>query len=405
MAVPVTTSQRLLPHRNRTAPRRQSSLRDSSFTSIEIRRRSGAQRIIQLPAPLSGYLLWLNGRENPELPIMILASFLASTPPAAGLLPWTNDQEVIRHLHIPLRGFAEFVYGEFIEHGLYGEYFRPCQPKDAKHLLLRVRWSAKSEIYRRHRKLNTTRHKVKYFAKTTPDARGMGYDFIIVPVWHQSDYNPAEHAAHTSFVKEATERHQQQWNAKTQPPQNNQKPDVRPRRRPNKPAQARSTPRQRPRSSQPVKKRQPPQSSRRPVRPTPPAQSPKMSQAEMLTRLDELRRRAWNLYCGDYKKLRLHVRDQSFSFLGRGYACTERALQLTECALSQYEADARRRAGVYRELLGLKTQFALKGHQLLLDVWAGPPEHQTLMLQLDEQFYEYSEQTLEELRKVLQTIT
>lgn len=386
MASSATISRHTFARNFQTTPHQQSAFRDPRFTPIELRRRFGAQRIVQLSSPLDGYLLWLSGRENPELPIMILASFFASMPQEFGLLPWINDSKVVEHLHIPLRGFTEFIYGEFVQYGLYGEYFRPCQPKDAKHLLLRVRWSSSSKACRRYKKPNSARHKVKYFAKTAPDCHNIGYDFIVVPVLHQSDYDPAKHAEHVSFVREATNRHQRQWNAKTQP------------------SQTKKSYFQTRRLAQLVQPPRRPSRTARPTRPAPLAQPPQDNQTPLTDRMDELRKRAWSLYCDGYKELKLRIQDQSFSFLGRGYACTDRALRSVDRMLSQYEEDAVQRASTYRELLGLKTQFAIKGHKLQLDVWTELSNRQVLALQLDDQIYTYSEHDLGKLREALRTI-
>ncbi len=344
-----------------------SKLRTVKLTTSQIKAITGAKKAESLFGPGRGCLVWLQNHSSPLLPIEIPRQFyLDRDNRPLRPLRWIHDRRMIGRFRIPFRGYADFVYGNFIPYSQYGQFFQLASPLEAKHLLIRVRWSEQTQLSQQYA-FTPLSCQTQYYAVKEPDAQGIGYDFLVMPVAHQENYDHCTPDQHRRFIASCRARHAHDYRTYI-------------------------TVEQRLAAEQ---------------------------QAALLedpgdpdacrTQLEEMQRRIWVLYCDGYKKLpqfgHITFDDERgcAEFMGHNVPYTKAAVRNLESSISRYETDAERRAAVLRQCYALRTQFEQRGQNLELDVPTKTPDHPTLALRFDGRYFLYSEDMVAKLKAQLET--
>lgn len=337
------------------------------LTMSQIKVIFGAQKIENLLSPDRGYLVWLKGFSAPPLPIEIPRQFyLDRNNRPLSPVRWIHDQHMIDRFRIPFRGYVDFVYGNFFSKSPHGKYFQMVSPLKAKHLLIRVRWNIQAQLSQQYA-FTPLDCRTQYYEVKGPNAQGIGYDFLVIPVEHQEKYDYHLPGQHQSFIASCRTRHDHD-------------------------EQTRVAVEQRLAAEQLAALSEYPSDP-----------------AECRARLEKLQSRIWRLYGDGYKKLsdfkRLTFDDDrgSAEFMGRNYPYTRKGVYDLEGSVGRYEEDARRRDGVLRKFYALRTQFEQHGQKLELDVPTATPGHPTLAVRLNGCYYTYSSDTIGKLTELLKT--
>lgn len=141
-------------------------------------------------ATSSGFIFNNTGKYRPGLTFVLDSSFeLDKDGKVVNPIQFIEDREVTDSFNLDLDGKAEILFGDFWKSQKGAPCFRPKDPQQAKHLLVRVDWGG---CFNRHRGFYgdaVIERGATYFRRASSNGGGSGYDYWVLPVGyvHQTD--------------------------------------------------------------------------------------------------------------------------------------------------------------------------------------------------------------------------
>lgn len=124
------------------------------------------------------------GKYNPNMTFIIPKVFnLGKDGKPVSPISYTEDKEVIDNMNLDFDGSAAFIFGDFWHSKKGGACFRPKDPMQAKHILIRVDWGGCFNSHRgTYEDEAASIDGVLYFRRASSNGGGSGYDYWVVPV-------------------------------------------------------------------------------------------------------------------------------------------------------------------------------------------------------------------------------
>lgn len=134
-------------------------------------------------ATKGGFIFNDTGKYRPGLTFVLDSSFeLDRDGKAISPIQYVEDREVTDSFNLDLDGSAKILFGEFWKSQKGAPCFRPENPKQAKHLLVRVSWGGCSSRTRGSREEVAKAASALYFRRASSNGGGSGCDYWILPV-------------------------------------------------------------------------------------------------------------------------------------------------------------------------------------------------------------------------------
>lgn len=132
----------------------------------------------------TGFLVNRFGKYRPNITFIVPKTYdLNKNGKPIDPLSYIEDREVTANMNLDFDGSASFIFGDFWRSKKGGACFRPKNPMQAKHLLIRVDWGG---AFDRHRGNYPEDVKdidgVLYFRRASSNGGGSGYDYWVLPV-------------------------------------------------------------------------------------------------------------------------------------------------------------------------------------------------------------------------------
>lgn len=132
----------------------------------------------------TGFLVNNFGKYRPNITFIVPKTYdLDKNGKHINPLNYTEDREVTDNMNLDFDGSASFIFGDFWRSKKGGACFRPKNPMQAKHLLIRVDWGG---CFNSHRGNYSDDVKgidgVLYFRRASSNGGGAGYDYWVLPV-------------------------------------------------------------------------------------------------------------------------------------------------------------------------------------------------------------------------------
>ena len=132
----------------------------------------------------TGFLVNDFGKYRPNITFIVPKTYdLDKNGKPINPLHYTEDREVTDNMNLDFDGSASFIFGDFWRSKKGGACFRPKNPMQAKHLLVRIDWGG---CFNSHRGNYADDVKdidgVLYFRRASSNGGGSGYDYWVLPV-------------------------------------------------------------------------------------------------------------------------------------------------------------------------------------------------------------------------------
>ncbi len=137
-----------------------------------------------------GFLYNCAGKYEPNMSFLLPLQFeLDATGKIVNPLTYISDPAVTDSFNLRLDGEASFLFGDFWRSKKGGACFRPKDPQQAKHLLVRVDWGGCFNRSRGQWADYAKEAGALYFKRASSNGGGSGYDYWVLPVGYVRQYD------------------------------------------------------------------------------------------------------------------------------------------------------------------------------------------------------------------------
>lgn len=158
-----------------------------ALNTAEVRAIFGTEKVFEIG---QGFLYDCAGKYKPNMSFLLPLQFeLDATGKPVNPLTYVSDPTVTDSFNLRLDGGASFLFGDFWRSKKGGACFRPKDPQQAKHLLVRVDWGG---CFNRSRGQETDYAEeagALYFRRASSNQGGSGYDYWVLPVGYIRQYD------------------------------------------------------------------------------------------------------------------------------------------------------------------------------------------------------------------------
>lgn len=150
------------------------------LTIAEARKFFGSEKVF---ATKDGFIFNDQGKYCSGLTFVIESSFeLDKDGKVVNPINYVGDREVTDSLNLDLDGDAKVLFGDFWKSQKGAPCFRPKDPKQAKHLLVEVRWGGCFNSTRGNWSDAAKEAGALYFRRASSHGGGAGHDYWVLPV-------------------------------------------------------------------------------------------------------------------------------------------------------------------------------------------------------------------------------
>ena len=165
-----------------------------TLTLTEVRSFLGNDHVYE--AGSGQYLVNVFGKYMPNITFVISSSFeLDEHERVMNPFVYISDQEVTDEMNMNFGGDAKFMFGDFWRSKKGGACFRPKDPMQAKHLLVKITWGGAFDSSRGNSRGGSLPG-VLYFRRASSNGGGAGNDYYVLPVGYKlirdTEGNPQE---------------------------------------------------------------------------------------------------------------------------------------------------------------------------------------------------------------------
>lgn len=157
-----------------------------TLTVAEARNIFDSEKVFQTE---TGFIVNDFGKYRPNITFVVDSSFeLDENGKAVNPLRFFEDREVTDSFNLSLEGQAKILFGDFWRSKKGGACFRPKDPRQAKHILVKVSWGGAFNQTRGFSGNGVTECGAIYFRRASSNGGGSGYDYWVLPVGYVHQY-------------------------------------------------------------------------------------------------------------------------------------------------------------------------------------------------------------------------
>lgn len=158
-----------------------------ALKTAEVRAFFGTEKVFEIS---EGFLYNCTGKYKPNVSFLLPFQFeLDATGKLVNPLTYINDPAVTDSFNLRLDGEASFLFGDFWRSKKGGACFRPKDPQQAKHLLVRVDWGGCFNRSRGQKEGYAEEAGALSFRRASSNGGGSGYDYWVLPVGYVRQYD------------------------------------------------------------------------------------------------------------------------------------------------------------------------------------------------------------------------
>ncbi len=164
----------------------------------------------------TGFLVNDFGKYRPNITFVIPKVFdLGKDGKPLNPIAYVKDPEVTGNMNLDFDGSPAFIFGDFWRSKKGGACFRPKNPMQAKHLLIRVDWGGCFNNHRgNHSEEVQDINELLYFRRASSNGGGSGYDYWVLPVGYSRTLHLEEVDGNAKSNTESFEERAKVWRKK-----------------------------------------------------------------------------------------------------------------------------------------------------------------------------------------------